>query len=304
VFQAVEAWKLLLAEQIGEADKMAENDDVQSQAGVAINVYEAFLCLTDCIRTAGFVRGLAAAVHEAQARFPGECIRILYAGCGPYAALFQPLTSLFSEQEIAVTLIEINSETISMAQKTVEVFGWESYVDGWVEQDLLTWTNLGKPYHVAVTETMQKALVKEGQILNSQHLVTFLCPHGLLVPQEVRITAATTAPEGSPGAKEVSPHLWLSPLADVFKLNLDTVPGFSFPYEYSLDMDKSMVSELEVYLLTEVRVFEDHILHWGDSCLTYPVKVLNGMIPSPSASSIVFRLGPKEHPHWQVGAAS
>ena len=70
-------------------------NDVETSSGMAISVNEAARCLLDYRRTGQFLRGFHKAILEAQRRFPGETIEVLYAGCGPYAPFFTLVVPMF-----------------------------------------------------------------------------------------------------------------------------------------------------------------------------------------------------------------
>ena len=82
-----------------------------------ISPLDAGRCLLDVRRTAVYLRGVYDAIQEAQRRFPGEIINILYAGCGPFALLCLPLLPLLAGQAIHFTLLDVHARAIACVRE-------------------------------------------------------------------------------------------------------------------------------------------------------------------------------------------
>jgi hypothetical protein len=85
-------------------------------AGSSSSPLDAARCLPDVRRTAIYLRGVHGAIKEAQLRFPGEIIHILYAGCGPFATLCLPLLPLLTGKAVHFTLLDVHARAVESVQ--------------------------------------------------------------------------------------------------------------------------------------------------------------------------------------------
>ena len=72
-----------------------------------------------------YLRGLHAAIQEAQRRFPGEVIQVLYAGCGPFAPLSVPLLPLLAGQAVRFTLLDVHARAVESVQTILAALALE-----------------------------------------------------------------------------------------------------------------------------------------------------------------------------------
>jgi hypothetical protein len=175
--------------QVGDAFTSPEHQiETVLPQGTAISSKDAARCLLDEGRTAQFLRGIEAAIREAQRRFPAQTIEILYAGCGPYATLALPLCTRFSPTEVQFTLIDIHGSSLRAAGTLLDRLGLSAYVHGFVQGDAATYRHpADQPLHLVVSENMQRALSKEPQLAITSNLAPQLTRGGLFIPQQVSI---------------------------------------------------------------------------------------------------------------------
>ena len=168
--------------------------------GVAISPQAAAHCVADCRRSVVYIRGLYAAICAAQARFataiaaPDDPVssssiplRILYAGCGPYATLLLPLLHRFVPGTLQLVLLDIHEESLNSVQQLVNSAGYAEHDLSLVRADASTYYR-PQPLHLIVVETMQKALEQEPQVPITRQLAPQLVEGGLLVPQSIEVS--------------------------------------------------------------------------------------------------------------------
>ena len=158
--------------------------------GLALSPAYAAMCLLDHNRTGAFAAGLASAIARAQARFPGQRIRVLYAGTGPFATLALIQHALFSPEEVGFTLLDIHQSSLDAARRIHGALDLNAYLDAAHCADATTFAHEGPPFHVAVSETMQRALKKEPQVAITRRIARLLQPDGILVPERIALDLA------------------------------------------------------------------------------------------------------------------
>lgn len=161
-------------------------------AGSAISPLDAARCLLDPRRTAIYLRGVHAAIKEAQQRFPRDVIHVLYAGCGPFAPLCLPLLPLLAGQAVRFTLLDVHARSIESVQTILAALRLGENVDCLV-CDATHYRNPdNRPLHVVVCETMQRALEKEPQVAILMNTAPQLTAGGLMVPEMIAVDAVLT----------------------------------------------------------------------------------------------------------------
>jgi hypothetical protein len=117
--------------------------------GKAISPRDAARCVLDYQRAVNFLRGIHAAILEAQKRFPNRAINILYAGCGPFATLILPLCTRFGEGQISLTLLDVHEFSLNAARKVFQEFELSNFVRDYIQCDVSKYKAVIQPPHSA-----------------------------------------------------------------------------------------------------------------------------------------------------------
>jgi hypothetical protein len=248
--------------------------------GLAISPTLAAMCARELFRTLAFIRGLAQAVTDAAQ--PGRPVRVLYAGCGPYALLAAPLMTVFSPEQVTFALLDIHQECLDSAIALIGTLGLSNHVTGSVCTDATSYRiPTDAAPDVVVSETMAVCLRNEPQVSIARNLLQ-QAPTARMVPQSVSVDVALLN-----GAKEfvlLAPdHEGDIPLAErdrihlgtVFELSSDTIrrweglDGEHLPAgEVTLPLP--LESRYRPHLLTRIAVYGDNHLRDYDCSLTVP----------------------------------
>jgi hypothetical protein len=286
--------------------------------GKALSPKDAARCVLDFARTTKFLRGVHAAVLEAQKRFPNQKINVLYAGCGPFAPLAIPLCTEFTKEEIGFTLLDIHERSLSAARKIFETFELSAFAREFVQCNAVEYVfDKGMPLHIVVVEAMQKALVHEPQVAITLNLASQLCEGGLLVPQRIEVNAclaklneefSLTASSSSESdvAGLARKRISLGRLLDLSAESADELwksvqsdsSGNSYLPPRVIDVPDGLSGDYDLALLTKVTTFDSIALDDYESGVTYPT-ILHDLGSFSSKTKIEFQYALNQYPGFK-----
>jgi hypothetical protein len=271
--------------------------------GLALSPTNAMMCADDYVRTVKFIRGIHAAIVDRQKLHPDRPVRVLYAGCGPYAILAVPVMSLMPFAEVTFTLVDIHAESIEAARSIVETLGYEGSVSAYeivdagsyrIPEDL-------QP-DIILMEIMQACLKSEPQVALARHLLR-QAPDAVLVPEEVRIelTLVDLSHEFTLiGDEQDVPELQRDRIhvGTLFTLSRETMASWNPSLTDRLPAAKVHVPTLpepryELKLFTIIHVYGGNVLKDYDCSLTGPRSV---------GQDMGFKLGDIVQFHYRLGS--
>jgi hypothetical protein len=230
-------------------------------------------CLREYLRTARFLQGVEAALRESQRRFPGERIRLLEAGCGPFGLLALPLALRFTPEELGFVLLDYHARSLEAVRRLAEQLGLDAYLIDVVQADATRWQcpQALRP-HVLVSETMKESLCDEPQAAIVGNLVPQMVPGGIMVPESIRVDACLFRQRDLLDADSRS---WIE-IGTLIDLNSDSA-GKAFPMcELAVPDPVPEHHELVTRTRTRIRLFGDIWLEPFECSLTMnrPVREL------------------------------
>ena len=236
--------------------------------GKAISPSQAAHCLTDLARTTQFLRGINAAIGELKARFPDETLDILYAGCGPFAALVTPLLTKCEPADLRVTLIDYHQRSVDAVRTVLTKLEFNDFVEDIFCIDAAAYQHRRRP-HLIICETMNNALRKEPQAALTLNLATQLHDKGIFIPQRISVVACL----GNMAAEIISPsqrdrRIYLGELIAI-DASMIRSGQTEFP-PVTLEIPQAIPDGLDLALLTTVSIFDGFELKDRDSAITYP----------------------------------
>jgi hypothetical protein len=169
-----------------DATYEAWSGDIFLESGVAINPEAAAFCIQDYQRSTMFIRGVFAAIKAAQRRFSGVSIKILYAGCGPFATQLLPLLNQFTPGELDIVLLDIHPRSLESVNKLLRHFGFERHKVRLIHGDACNYQHPER-LHIILAETMQKSLEQEPQFAVTANLAPQLDTGGFFIPQQIEV---------------------------------------------------------------------------------------------------------------------
>ncbi len=265
--------------------------------GKAISPNDAARCVLDYKRTSRFLRGIYAAILEAKKRFPNKKIEILYAGCGPFAALAVPFCLKFSADEICFSLIDIHKRSLDSAAKIFQKLGCENFISAYIQTDASVFRAANdKKFHIIITETMQKTLEKEPQAAITLNLAKHLRENGIFIPQKITIEACLANLQKEFDSEAQKERIFLG---DIFELSAkNPIDKNSLFSPKILEISSDIFYPVSLILLTKIEIFDSIKLDDYNSGITYPT-ILRDFTNIKAGQKIEFQYFTGENPHFE-----
>jgi len=301
----------------GELDSNAS--DLQS--GRALSAAEAARCVQDAARTCAFLRAIDAAL-KARIEQRGR-VEVLYAGCGPFAALVLPLLHRYSPQQLKLRLLDVHAHSLASATSLLQMAGASDRLLPSICADAASLRlPEGTAPDVLIVEVMQRALAHEPQLEVLVNLLPQCAADAVLVPHRVQVSAALAdiVREFDPGRARLRVHL-----GELLELSAEQLPSLQSRLNAarghlscpSLQVPVDAPAALSLILRTRIEVGPNEILDDYDSGLTHPaIAHALGAVPPGAIVQARYRLGAdpgfeleletaaSDHPERAIGAAS
>ncbi|MCE3296528.1 MAG: hypothetical protein K0R65_2242 [Crocinitomicaceae bacterium] len=290
-------------------NQQEDSTEITLRGGVALSTYHAAICIHESLRTARLIKGVYHAIREILLRFPDQEIRVLYAGCGPYATLLFPVLPLFDNSSLKCSLLEINPLSVKHARAWSETLGLNKDKITFLEEDAIQYKS-PETFHLLISETMFNALLREPQLRIAANLAPQLHPNGIMVPEEIRLDLAYCAlgdepyfdnqkdsSDGKPGTAEYSGPLFS--LTKDFNFSEQVRSGsFRFNSTHFVFPEKLSKTKPDICIFTTLKTFGGHEIGLGESSLTNPYCVGNYYTLEGKPFRLVHRF---EHiPDWKL----
>ena len=231
--------------------------------GIIVTPDQAAHCLKDIDRSTHFLRAIHKAI-EHYLKGQGN-VRILYAGCGPYATLLTPFTALCGPEKIRYTFLEIEDISLQAVTKLYNDWGLNTYLDEVRLTDAtdvdIEFSNL---FDIIISETMQVGLKNECQVPITRNLCRFLKESGTFIPQQIKLDVYLAGKKQDPLIPDSDEKIFIG---TAFNLDFQKIPAPGSVVE--LEVPESDLEFLKLY--TTIHLFDDERLTAYQSGLTLPL---------------------------------
>lgn len=242
--------------------------DIHLPSGKAISPSGAAHCLLEMKRTAIFLRGIKRAI-DSKIQSTNKLIRILYAGCGPYATLVTPLLNYYSSDRIRVTFLDVNQVSLNAAEKLLLDLGLDEYIEQFVLADATNY-KVDLPYDIVVSETMQSGLKKEPQVAIAQNLIPQCGPDTIFIPERITIDAYLRKRGIWDGDQLIEAGGETSHLCELFTVSKTSLDCRC--YRKVVTLPQTFKKPYDLFIYTTIKVFDNEVLGLNDCSLNLPIK--------------------------------
>jgi hypothetical protein len=176
---------------------------------------------------------------------------VVYAGTGPLATLVIPLLPFLSPDAVRFAFLDIHAEAIESVRENLARFAFADFALELCVVDATTY-RCAYPVHVAIAETMQRALTIEPQVAVMRNFRSQLVQGGLLVPERIVLDLGVADPAA----------LFTSPV-----VSLGTITELASETTFRLPI---LPPHYRAVCIAEIDVFGTHRLRAFESGLTHP----------------------------------
>ncbi len=301
---------------ISDIDSLDEKNrgHLSLDSGAALGLTWAAMCIKDIIRTKRFMDGVYAAVNDILLMNPEKTIHILYTGTGPFATLILPLTARFNPQQIRFSLLEVNKGSHHALQNLISRLGLEEYIQRIENTDATMWKLPDdEQVDIFICETIRSGLQSEPQVAICMNIVPQLSAATIMIPQQIRLTAALINEPGKIQEQFIanSASQSIYTLAEIFSLSKENLlihyasnhqkdeTQYQFQ-ELKLAFEPEVVAKHPVlYVLTDIKIYKEERLLMDESPLTTPLKLMDLRLKPLTEIALQYRTG--NNPGVQFG---
>lgn len=255
-----------------------ENQEhISTSAGLAVSPYAAAFCITDMMRTQKFLQGIHNAINTKLNENPGRPVIVFYAGCGPFATLLTPLTTVFNPAQLQLVLMDINPLSLDFLQKIIHRFSMQEYISGIEMADAVHYI-IPEKYQpdILVSETMKPGLVKEPQVSVISQLLPQCSSTTIVIPECITIDACLMGNMANlPGAFQTLKTLLKFDATAARQIN--NMPGAIDAFGKGVTVKLNIKPEgifTMLVLNTSIHIYGNHQIGFKESSLTIPVPVM------------------------------
>ena len=274
--------------------------------GKAIGPTWAARCIDDYMRTRCFLTGLVSAITDRLQQRPGP-VRILYAGCGPFAALVVPLATIFTSEQLQVEALDIHPASIASLNRLLTTLELGDYFSDIHCVDACSYVlncPPGKPeFDLLLSETMKAGLAHEPQLAIMSSLGRQLPLTTLFIPEEVQVVLALGSPRLQQGLMMgTSTDACFTDVGEVLCLNRRSICDPDFPKSVSLTIDPNAPDWFsQLWLETRIQVYRDVWIPRRASELTCHLVAAERWTEGQSivGGQAHYRQGPNPGIQWQ-----
>ena len=272
---------------------------VPTANGVALGLSHAAQCLLDFRRTTVFFQGILAAIEQRLQAHPDQTVQIFYAGCGPFAPWVTLIAPLFTPDQVQISLLEINHQSLDIAHQLIQTLGLEAYVNAYHQADAITFVvPEASKYHVLISETLDAVLHRESYVAILWNLLPQFPKEIVLLPENVQLQLNLLCLAEGKGPndplEEEDAGIIFDTRSALSALEADQALPESFP-PTRVKLDPELAYR-GIQINTKVMVFQDFQLFRGESSLTLPANV--GLQHTPEPQELVFRY--LTHPQMEL----